>query len=241
LAAPALTERESLVSAKLVRPLVAEFVATALFVFFGAGSVVANAMTNKGLGMVGVAFANGLALAIGITMTMRISGGHLNPAVTVGLWVARKTDGRTAGAYILAQLTGAVLGAFLVKSLFAAGAVNVTNAGAPELANSVTFTQGIWLEALGAFFLVSAVFGTAVSSEAPAVGGFGVGLAVFVGALVLGPLTGAAFNPARALGPALVAGELHGQAVYWIGPLLGAAAAGLLWKFVLLPRDPARL
>ena len=86
------------------------------------------------------------------------------------------------------------------------------------------------------FFLVSAVFGTAVSPDAPKIGGFGIGLAIFVAALVGGNLTGAMMNPARALGPAIVAHDLHAQAVYWIGPLLGAAVAGGLWRLALRAR-----
>jgi aquaporin Z len=229
------------VTAKPVRPLVAEFVATALFVFLGAGSVVVNANTGNGLGAVGVALAHGLAMSILVTATLRISGGHVNPAVTVALFAAGRVDGRTAGGYIAVQLVGAIVGALLVKALLPEGAVRVTSAGAASLASHITFFQGVWIEALCTFFLVSAVFGTAVSSEAPAVGGFGIGLAVFVAALVAGPLTGGAVNPARAFGPALVAWDLHAQAVYWIGPLLGALAAGLLWKLVLLPRDPSQI
>jgi glycerol uptake facilitator-like aquaporin len=109
--------------------------------------------------------------------------------------------------------------------------VNAALAGAPQLGPSVTLVQGIWIEALLTFFLVSAVFGTAVSPDAPKIGGFGIGLAIFVAALVGGNLTGAMMNPARALGPALVAHDLHAQAVYWIGPLIGAAAAALLWRY----------
>ena len=97
--------------------------------------------------------------------------------------------------------------------------------------------QGIWIEAILTFFLVSAVFGTAVSPEAPRIGGWGIGLAVFVDALVGGNLTGAAMNPARAFGPAVVSLTLSGQAVYWIGPFLGAAVAAALWKAILLPRS----
>src|SRR2546425_5257906 len=116
-------------------------------------------------------------------------------------------------------------------------AVRVAIAGAPKLADTVTFMQGIWIEAALTFFLVSAVFGTAVSPEAPKIGGFGIGLAVFVDALVGGGLTGAAMNPARAFGPAIVSADLHGQAVWWIGPLPGAARRGWLWRTVLLPRE----
>lgn len=101
----------------------------------------------------------------------------------------------------------------------------------------MTLIQGIWIEAVLTFFLVSAVFGTAVSPEAPKIGGFAIGLAIMVDALVGGNLTGAMMNPARALAPAIVAHEMHGQAVYWIGPLLGAGAAAALWRWVLLPRS----
>jgi aquaporin Z len=108
--------------------------------------------------------------------------------------------------------------------------------GTPHLAAEVSFMQAVWIEAAFTFFLVSAVFGTAVSSEAPKIAGFGIGLAIFVAALVAGNWTGAVLNPARALGPALVAWQWNAHAVYWIGPLIGAGAAGALWKAILLPR-----
>ncbi len=222
---------------KELRPLVAEFVATGLFVFLGAGSVVANAASNNALGAVGTAAAHGVGMAVLVTMTMSISGGHVNPAVSFGLWVAKKIDAMTLGRYVAAQLAGAIVGALLVKVFFPAGAGRVTSLGTPQLSGTLGLFDGIVIEAVLTFFLVSAVFGTAVSKEAPKVGGFGIGLAIFVGALTGGALTGAAMNPARALGPAVVAWNWHAHAVYWIGPLVGAAAAGALWKFVLLPRD----
>jgi MIP family channel proteins len=224
-----------------LRPLVAEFVATALFVFLGAGSVVLNAATNNALGVVGISLAHGVGIGVLITMVMTISGAHLNPAVSLGLWVAEKIDAGTLGRYVAAQLLGAILAALLVKWLFPAGAGRVTSLGTPQLANSIGLLEGIALEALFTFFLVSAVFGTAVSPQAPKVGGFGIGLAIFVCGLAGGSLTGAAMNPARAFGPALVAWDWHGQAVYWIGPAIGAAAAAALWRFLLLPRDATEL
>ncbi len=213
----------------------------ALFVFLGAGSVVVNAYNVGSLGGLGVALAHGVGMAVIVSATMSISGGHINPAVTLGLWVARKVDGRTLVSYVAAQLAGAILGAALIKGLIPTGAVNVTSYGTPALASNVTFVQGVWIEAVLTFFLVSAVFGTVVSPEAPKIGGFGIGLAIFVDALVGGPLTGAAMNPARAFGPAVVAWEWHGQAVYWIGPAIGGLVAGLLWKEILLPKDPASI
>jgi aquaporin Z len=104
------------------------------------------------------------------------------------------------------------------------------------LAASISLTQGIAIEAIMAFFLVSAVFGTCVHPEAPRVGGFGIGLTLAADILMGGGLTGAAVNPARAFGPALVAGDLVAQIVYWIGPILGGVVAGLLWEHVLLPK-----
>src|SRR3989454_5916988 len=138
-----------------LRPLAAEFVGTALFVFLGAGSVVMNAHTAGALGAVGVALAHGVGMAIIVSMTMNISGGHLNPAVTAALWLADKVDGRTAASYVVAQLVAAIVGAALVSALLPVAAVRVTLAGAPKLADTVTFMQGIWIEALLTFFLRS--------------------------------------------------------------------------------------
>jgi MIP family channel proteins len=213
----------------LTRPLAAELLGTLLFVFIGAGSVVMNAATAGALGPLGIGLAHGIGMGVIVSATMSISGGHMNPAVTFALALAGKIDWRSAGAYVVAQLVGAVAGAFLVKVLLPMGAVTATLAGTPQLGASVTFAQGMWIEAILTFFLVSAVFGTAVSPNAHKIGGFGIGLAIFVDALVGGNLTGAMMNPARAVGPALVMHDLHAQAVYWIGPLLGGAVAGLLW------------
>jgi MIP family channel proteins len=218
------------------RPMFAEFLGTALFVFIGAGSVVANAMTAGGVTPLGIALAHGVGMAILISSLMGISGGHLNPAVSLGVFVAGRIDGRTLGRYVLAQLIGGIAGAALVKLLFASTAVRAVTAGAPQLSLNIGFGQGIAIEAAFTFFLVSAVFGTAVSSEAPKIGGFGIGLAIFVSALVVGGLTGAALNPARAFGPALVAWSFHSQAVYWIVPLAWGALAGGFWKALLLPK-----
>ncbi len=218
------------------RPVLAETLGTALFVFIGTASIVVNAMTGGSVTHLGIALAHGVGMAVLISALMSVSGGHFNPAVSVGLLVAGKIDGRTCGRYVAAQLTGAVLGALAVKAIFAGPAVTAVSSGTPQLALDIGFGQGIAIEAVFTFFLVSAVFGTAVSSEAPKIGGFGIGLAIFVSALVAGGLTGAAINPARAFGPALVSWTWHSQAVYWIGPLAGGVVAGWIWKAFLLPK-----
>ena len=223
--------------ATLPRRLAAEALGTFGLVFIGGAVVVVNAFPNGDSGILGIAVAHAFVLAIMITATMNISGGHLNPAVTFGLLVARKIDLRTALPYIAAQLVGAVLGALLIKYAIPSNVGRILSYGTPVIASSVTLAQAITIEAVLTFFLVSAVFGTAVSPEAPKVGGFGIGLVLLFAILVGGPLSGAALNPARAFGPALVSGNWLGQAVWWVGPLLGGLAAGILWKLVLLPPE----
>jgi MIP family channel proteins len=221
------------VNYRTLRAPAAEFIGTALFVLVGTGSVIANVGGNSGLG---IAMAHGVGLAVIVTIMMPISGGHINPAVTFSLWLGKQIDAWTLGKYVLAQLLGAVVGALLVKTTFPAGAVRMTSLGTPAVSGAMGFGAAVALEALFTFFLVSAVYGTAVSSQAQRVGGFAIGLVVLVCALGGGgALTGAVMNPARAFGPALVSWDWHAQAVYWIGPLLGAAAAAGLWRYLLLP------
>jgi aquaporin Z len=221
----------------LARRLLAEAIGTFGLVFIGAAVVVVNGgFPNSGIGLIGIALAHGFVLAIMVTATMNISGGHLNPAVTAGLFVARRIDARTAAAYIATQLVAACIAAWMVRALMPPAAAENALLGAPTIADSITLGQAIGLEAVLTFFLVSAVFGTAVSPEAPKVGGFGIGLVILFDILVGGPLTGAAMNPARAFGPALVAGQWTGHIAYWVGPIAGGVIAGIVWEYFLLPR-----
>jgi aquaporin TIP len=225
----------------LSRRLVAEALGTFGLVFVGAAVVVVNGgFPNSGIGLLGIALAHAVVLSVMVSATMTISGGHLNPAVTLGLLAARRVDARSAAGYIVSQLVAACAAAFLVKLLFPDAAVRTSQVGVPVIASSVTLGQAIGLELVLTFFLVSAVFGTAVSPDAPRVAGFGIGLVLLFDILVGGPLTGAAMNPARAFGPALVAGHWVGHLVYWIGPVAGGVLAALLWEHVLLPRGPHR-
>jgi aquaporin Z len=216
-----------------IRPLAAEFIGTFFFVFVGCAAVVLSG--NPDIGLAGVAFAHAIALAVGVTFAMPISGGHLNPAVTFAVWMAGRIQGGRAAGYMVSQLAAAVAAALAVRQLYPIDVVTASGVGVPRLAPEMTLTSAIVLEALLTALLVSAVFGTAVSSHAPRVGGFAIGLTLLPAIVVAGPLTGAALNPARAFGPALVAGDWHMHLAYWIGPLLGAAVAALLWAKVLLP------
>ena len=218
----------------LVRRLAAEALGTFTLVFIGCAAVMVDSFPRGRFGLMGIAAAQGLALAVAVTATMRISGGHLNPAVTLGLVAGRRFALKDAIPYLAAQLAGAVLAVFLLQLVYPSAVGEVMAYGTPSLASTITLGTAIGIEAVLTFFLVSAVFGTVVSTDAPKVGGFGVGLILWAGVLVGGPLTGGALNPARAFGPALVAGDWTGHAVWWIGPLLGGLLAGLLWDRVLL-------
>ena len=223
----------------LFRRSLAEGMGTFGLVFFGAGAVATQSMPGGGSGILGIALAQGLVFAVLVTALLGISGGHLNPAVTLGMVVARRTGARTAAAYIVAQLLGAVLAALLLEALYPIAMVRGMSLGTPTIANAIQFHQAILLEAVMAFLVVSAYFGTCVNPSAPPLGGLAVGLALTAAILVGGPLTGAAVNPARAFGPALVSGQWIAHAVYWVGPIAGGLVAAVLWHHVLL--SPGRL
>lgn len=220
---------------RTLRAPAAEFIGTMLFVLVGAGSIVAN--VSGPAGALGVALAHGVGLAVLVTIMMPISGGHLNPAVSVALWIGDQIDLKTLGKYVAAQLLGAIVAALLIKVTFPASLARLSSLGTPQMSGAMGMFSGIALEALFTFFLVSAVFGTAVSPQAQRVGGFAIGLTVLTVALGGGNLTGAVMNPARAFGPALVSLSWLSQGVYWIGPLIGAAIAAVVWKYLLLPRS----
>jgi aquaporin Z len=224
---------------KTLRPLVAEFIGVFMLTFIGAGASIVNTYRDGLIGLVGVALASGLAFAIAVTATMNISGGHINPAVTVGLWSVGRIGWKQAGLYVVAQLLGAVVAAIALKEIYPQMAGQVAQLGTPRLATDTTFTQGILVEAILTFFLAFAVMATVVDAAAPKVAGWAVGLTVAMGILAGGGITGAAMNPARAFGPALVSNAWLSQLAYWIGPILGAVAAMQVYERLLLKRDAA--
>jgi MIP family channel proteins len=217
------------------RHFAAEFIGIFALVFVGGASIMASAMSQSGNSLLIVATAHGLILAIMVTATMRISG-HLNPAVTLGFLAARRIEPLMAMVYIVAQLLGALLAAYALKAVFPAEIAAATRLGGQSVALDLTSFQAIVCEFIATFFLTFAVFGTAVDPAAPKVGGFAIGLVVTADILAIGPLTGGSMNPARSFGPAVVSGILEGQAIYWIGPILGSVAAALLYDGLFLRR-----
>ncbi|HEY2645644.1 MAG TPA: MIP/aquaporin family protein [Candidatus Acidoferrales bacterium] len=224
--------------------LAAEFVGTFAFVFFGVGAICADQFLRsstsgqQGFGLLGIALAQGLTIAIMVTALRHISGGHFNPAVTIGFWVTRKLSTFETLAYWVSQVAGAVAAASLLRRL-PFDAWGTVQLGTPDLASGVTRATGMVFEAVMTFFLVFVVFATVVDARGAfdKVGGFAIGLTVTIGVLLGGPFTGGALNPARAFGPALISNHWTNHAVYWIGPLAGGVAAGWLYDALFLGKD----
>src|SRR3569833_2814531 len=216
------------------RHFAAEFIGTFALVFVGGGAIITSSI-NQGAGVVlNIAFAHGLILALMVTSTMRISG-HLNPAVTAGFLATGRIEAMMAVVYWIAQFFGATLAAYALKALYPASVAMAARLGGQSISNDVSLLQAIILEAIATFFLVFVVVGTAVDPKAPRVGGFAIGLTVTADILAIGPLTGASMNPARSFGPAVASGIFEGQAVYWIGPILGGIAAALVYESLFIP------
>lgn len=184
--------------------------------------------------LTGLALAQGLAIGVMVAALGHVSGGHFNPAITLGLLLGRKIDLPMAGVYWAAQLLGGVIAAIVVALAVSREDVAI---GTPTLADDVNPLVGVVLEMITTFFLVLVVYGTVVDRRAPAsVYPFAIGLTIAIGILAIGAYTGGALNPARGFGPALVGGEWGGTVAWLFGPLLGGVAAWALHTYVLMPR-----
>jgi aquaporin Z len=219
-----------------LRHFAAEFIGVFALVFIGGA---ANMMLRGPGSLATTALAHGFILAAMVTATMRVSG-HLNPAVTLGFVVTRRIQPAMAAVYLVAQILGGMAAAYALKAVVTADLFTATRGGGHAVALDVTTGQAFLIEMLGTFFLVFAYFGTAVDPRAPRIGGLGIGLTLTAVVAALAPLTGAPVNPARALGPAVASGIFEGQAIYWLGPLVGGVIAAVLYDQLFLPR-PAEL
>jgi MIP family channel proteins len=231
--------------------LCAEFIGTYFFVLLSAGAVCADAAlhsaitsaaaSSTALGTLGIALARGLAFAILVSALYPISGGHFNPAITLGAWVTRTIGSVSAILYGIVQIIAAILASWTLTALVPDAIWRSVSLGAPNLGASISRTQGIFLELLLTFVLVF-VFSATVpdarsdstrsarfaSFAAPA--GIAAGLAIFAGYLVGAPFTGASMNPALALGTAVASHHFANHGVYWAGPLLGGVLGAWLYR-----------
>jgi MIP family channel proteins len=227
-------------SHRIAPKLIAELIGTFAFVFIGAG---AAAVVGSGAGLNGIAaiaFAHGLTIMVFAFAYGRISGGHMNPAVTVGVLAAGAMRTGEAVGYIVSQIIGGIAGALLLRAVLGGAA---TGLGAPHLAHglmlgatslTITPAAGFVIEATLAFFLVTVVLSTAVAGRAGNLAPLAIGMTLTLNIIMGGALTGAPFNPARALGPMVATGDFADAWLYTIAPLVGAIVAagvhvGLAW------------
>jgi MIP family channel proteins len=221
-------------SSRIASKLLAEFIGTFALIFIGAG---AGAVVGGSVGLPGIvaiAFAHGLTVMVFAFTYGSVSGGHFNPSVTVGVLAAGAMSVGEAAGYIVSQLIGGILGALLLRTILGGAE---TGLGTPELARNlalgtttltVTSWAGFMIEAMLAFFLVTVVLGTAVAGRARNFAPLAIGMTLTLNILMGGALTGAAFNPARALGPMVATGNFSDAWLYLAAPIVGAIAAAIL-------------
>ncbi len=218
---------------EIVKPVLAEFVGTFVLVFVGTAAVAST--VEIGFDVTVPALAHGLVVVALIYVYGHISGTHINPAVTVGLLVGGHINPAKAGAYIVAQFLGGIIAAFLLFALIDGEPGNFG-----QTVGSIT-DSNIWgaavFEAILTFFLVSSIYQAAAFGKAGEFAGIAIGFTLVFSILAGGPFTGASLNPARTLGPALVAGNLGYVLPYFIGIFAGGILAGLLQQYVLKPEN----
>jgi MIP family channel proteins len=234
----------------------AEFVGTFTLIFIGAGSIMTlTKLLEPGTGgnpaalsfygsvtLVSVALAHGLAIGVMVSAVGHISGGHFNPAITVGFFITRRLAPTLALVYLSVQLLGATAAALLLRWFFSDSVRAATNVGAPALSSGISVWQGVVIEGILTFFLVWVVFATAADPGGTfkSVAGLAIGFTITLDILMGGPLTGAAMNPARAFGPELVSRDWTDAWVWYVGPFVGGAVAALAYEWLYL-RPPAPL
>ncbi|KAL3621394.1 Aquaporin PIP2-7 [Castilleja foliolosa] len=228
------------------RALIAEFIATLLFLYVTVATVIGHKKLNgadqcDGVGLLGIAWAFGGMIFILVYCTAGISGGHINPAVTIGLFIARKVSLIRTVGYVVSQCLGAICGVGLVKAIMKTP-YNSLGGGANTVASGYNTGTALGAEIIGTFVLVYTVFSatdpkrSARDSHVPVLAPLPIGFAVFMVHLATIPITGTGINPARSFGAAVIYNQSKAwddQWIFWVGPLLGALAAAIYHQFIL--------
>lgn len=218
---------------ELWRAYLAEFLGTFIFVLLANGAILTNNFYE--VGNLGVALASGLAIAAAVFATVHLSGAHLNPAVTLAMWLTKKVTGTVASAYIIGQVLGGVAASGLLLLIFGQG-ISELGFGVLALGIGINQQMGIMVEAIFTAILILTVFATMVDRRGPiSFGPLAVGLVVTAAGIVAGPITGAMLNPARVVGPAVISGGWDNLAVWIVGPALGSLF-GLVYDFLFLKK-----
>ena len=219
----------------LPRRCAAEAFGTFSMVFAGTGAVVIDAVTRGGVTHVGVGLTFGLVVMAMIYAVGDVSGAHLNPAVTLGFWAARRLPGRTVVPYVASQLAGALLASGLLRAMFGTvAALGSTVPAGPAV-------QSLLLEAVLTAILMFVILCVSTGpKETGVMAGIAVGGVIALEALFAGPISGASMNPTRSLAPALVSGSFHALWVYLVGPVVGALLAVPCWRLTRGPDDKVK-
>lgn len=217
-----------------LRRCVVEALGTFALVVIGCGASVVSHSTHA-FDHAGVAMGFGAAVALIVASSGHLSGAHVNPAVTIGFWSMRRFPTRDVVPYVVAQCLGAIAASFTLA--WALG----TTGGFGETVPSISVARAFVVEAGYSGLLAFVIMGVATEPKTPpAVAPFAIGVTVFAGALVTGPLTGGSFNPARSFGPAIVSGTWRAQWIYWVAPILGMIAAMQLYRALRAPENSER-
>jgi aquaporin TIP len=217
---------------------VSEFVGTFAIVFFAAGTIVAT----QGADLLAVAAGYGLAVAVMVSISARVSESAFNPAVQLALWLTGTVGALRCAVLVAAQLLAGVAAAFVLKSVSPGAAFDAVRGGAPGVAAEFAVGRAVLVEALATFFLVWVFFAALVDDRRlpSGVGGLLVGSVVTLDVLATWSLTGAAVNPARWLGPALASGTWTNWWVWVVGPVAGAVIGAVAyWWIFLTSGEPA--
>ena len=212
--------------ASLFRRCAAEFLGTFTLVVIGPGAIMVAARTHA-FGHIGVALAFGLSVTLIVASSGHLGGAHINPAVTIGFWSVGRFRASDVIPYLVAQCVGAIFGALLCGWIL--GPVGEFGATVPALAIPQSFVVEFGYSGILGFVIM------AVATDdrtPPGVAPFAIGITVFAGALVTGPLTGGSFNPARSLGPAIASRNWTTHWLYWVAPIVGMMAAMRLYDFL---------
>jgi len=255
---------------KLPQKLAAEFLGTFVVVFTAAGAICAeqylHGASQAGAGALGYALVYGLAVAVMVGSLAHISGGHLNPAITIGVWVTRRIGWMHALLYCIAQLLGGLAAAYALMNVLpdTGWRFDALRSITPETMTDFSRWNAMLLEGVLTFIVVFVYFAAMIdrgidtggdtrgASEetgrrigdgtvgriSDRVGGFAVGITVAIETLVAAPFTGAALNPARSFGPALATHHWQNHGVYWVGPLFGGALAAVIYNALFLTDSP---
>nr|CAG4640694.1 EOG090X02IK [Eulimnadia texana] len=217
-------------STNLWRAVIAEFISTLLLVFFGCASCVSEWRENYSPNIIQIALTFGIVIATMVQALGHISGGHINPAISVAMLLAGKMSVLRTLLYIVAQTVGAIAGAGILQGLIPSDMQS--NIGLTNIHHRLTPAQGFGAEFFATFLLAIVVFGVTDDSRRDIQGSrpLAIGLAVTTAILAIGDFTGGGLNPARSFGPAVVKNFWNNHWVYWVGPMAGAVAAAFIYQ-----------